>query len=101
METIRVCRAGYPTRKHFDEFLDRFGILAPSTLDKRFASLNSEVESLPNTVLKFLTFGLFLLVLMRKQRARNFWRQLDSKNTRYLYCTHHVEYFSEQPSLGI
>jgi len=51
METIRVCRAGYPTRKHFDEFLDRFGILDSATLDKRYASLNSEVESLPNTVL--------------------------------------------------
>ncbi|CAD5318997.1 unnamed protein product [Arabidopsis thaliana] len=34
METIRVCRAGYPTRKHFDEFLDRFGILDSATLDK-------------------------------------------------------------------
>ncbi|VVA99827.1 unnamed protein product [Arabis nemorensis] len=34
METIRISRAGYPTRKHFDEFLDRFSILAPVKLDK-------------------------------------------------------------------
>ena len=37
MEAIEICRAGYPTRKLFDEFLDRFSILAASlTLDKRF-----------------------------------------------------------------
>ena len=36
MEAIEICRAGYPTRKLFDEFLDRFSILASLTLDKRF-----------------------------------------------------------------
>uniref|UniRef100_A0A1J3HQP4 Myosin-6 n=1 Tax=Noccaea caerulescens TaxID=107243 RepID=A0A1J3HQP4_NOCCA len=34
MEAIRISCAGYPTRKHFDEFLDRFGILAPEVLVK-------------------------------------------------------------------
>ncbi|CAH2046544.1 unnamed protein product [Thlaspi arvense] len=34
MEAIRISCAGYPTRKHFDEFLDRFGILAPEVLIK-------------------------------------------------------------------
>ncbi|KFK40409.1 hypothetical protein AALP_AA3G369800 [Arabis alpina] len=34
METIEISRAGYPTRKHFDEFLDRFRILTPVKLDK-------------------------------------------------------------------
>ncbi|XP_044493143.1 myosin-6-like [Mangifera indica] len=33
MEAIRISCAGYPTRKPFDEFLDRFGILAPEVLD--------------------------------------------------------------------
>lgn len=36
-----------------------------------------------------VTFGLFLLGLMRKQPARNSWRQLDLKDTRYLYCARH------------
>ncbi|XP_010522522.1 PREDICTED: myosin-6 [Tarenaya hassleriana] len=34
MEAIRISCAGYPTRKHFDEFLDRFAILAPEMLNK-------------------------------------------------------------------
>ncbi|KAG2260378.1 hypothetical protein Bca52824_079672 [Brassica carinata] len=34
MEAIRISCAGYPTRKHFDEFLNRFSILAPQVVDK-------------------------------------------------------------------
>lgn len=33
MEAIRISCAGYPTRKTFDDFLRRFGILAPDILD--------------------------------------------------------------------
>ncbi|ESR56935.1 hypothetical protein CICLE_v10018480mg [Citrus x clementina] len=33
MEAIRISCAGYPTRKPFDEFVDRFGILASEVLD--------------------------------------------------------------------
>nr|GEV05451.1 myosin-6-like [Tanacetum cinerariifolium] len=33
LEAIRISCAGYPTRKPFDEFVDRFGILAPEVLD--------------------------------------------------------------------
>ncbi|KAH9315729.1 hypothetical protein KI387_024356, partial [Taxus chinensis] len=33
MEEIRISCAGYPTRQTFDEFLDRFSILAPEALD--------------------------------------------------------------------
>uniref|UniRef100_A0A803LAF0 Myosin-6-like n=1 Tax=Chenopodium quinoa TaxID=63459 RepID=A0A803LAF0_CHEQI len=35
LEAIRISMAGYPTRKPFFEFLDRFGILAPEVLDGR------------------------------------------------------------------
>lgn len=38
MEAIRISCAGYPTRKPFDEFVDRFGILAPEVLDGRYCS---------------------------------------------------------------
>ncbi|XP_020239116.1 myosin-6 [Cajanus cajan] len=33
MEAIRISCAGFPTRKTFDEFADRFGLLAPEALD--------------------------------------------------------------------
>lgn len=33
LEAIRISCAGYPTRRTFDEFIDRFGILAPNVLD--------------------------------------------------------------------
>lgn len=36
MEAIRISCAGYPTRKLFDEFIDRFSILAPEVLDRRY-----------------------------------------------------------------
>lgn len=36
MEAIRISCAGYPTRKPFYEFVDRFGILAPEVLSGRF-----------------------------------------------------------------
>ena len=36
MEAIRISCAGYPTRKTFDEFADRFGLLAPEAVDGRY-----------------------------------------------------------------
>ncbi|KAL6954316.1 hypothetical protein U1Q18_043179 [Sarracenia purpurea var. burkii] len=33
LEAIRISCAGYPTKRTFDEFLDRFGMLAPDVLD--------------------------------------------------------------------
>lgn len=40
MEAIRISCAGYPTRKAFAEFVDRFGLLAPEVLDGRCLSLS-------------------------------------------------------------
>ncbi|XP_078430884.1 myosin-12-like [Wolffia australiana] len=33
LEAIRISCAGYPTKRRFDEFLDRFGMLAPDVFD--------------------------------------------------------------------
>lgn len=33
LEAIRISCAGYPTKRTFDEFIDRFGMLAPDVLD--------------------------------------------------------------------
>ncbi|CAL0316881.1 unnamed protein product [Lupinus luteus] len=35
MEAIRISCAGFPTRKTIDEFVDRYGLLAPEALDGR------------------------------------------------------------------
>ncbi|XP_072981787.1 protein OPAQUE1-like [Typha latifolia] len=36
LEAVRISLAGYPTRRTFSEFIDRFGILAPELTDERF-----------------------------------------------------------------
>jgi myosin heavy subunit len=33
LEAIRISCAGYPTKRTFDEFIDRFGMLAPELVD--------------------------------------------------------------------
>lgn len=35
LEAIRISCAGFPTRRTFDEFIDRFGVLAPEVLGGR------------------------------------------------------------------
>jgi len=71
MEAIRISCAGYPTRKNFDEFVDRFSLLAPEALDGRY--LNRASFFLLVIILKVLTFLVFLLlVLMRSLLARGF-----------------------------
>eukprot|EP01018_Ginkgo_biloba_P007667 Gb_30020 [translate_table: standard] len=36
LEAIRISCAGYPTRRTYDEFLDRFGLLAPEIIDGNY-----------------------------------------------------------------
>lgn len=36
MEAIRISCAGYPTKRPFYEFIDRFGMLAPEVLNGRY-----------------------------------------------------------------
>lgn len=36
LEAVRISLAGYPTRRTYAEFIDRFGLLAPDLLDGRF-----------------------------------------------------------------
>ncbi|KAJ7558148.1 hypothetical protein O6H91_04G026500 [Diphasiastrum complanatum] len=36
LEAVRISCAGYPTRRTFDEFLDRFGLLAPKLLEGNY-----------------------------------------------------------------
>jgi myosin-5 len=34
LEAIRISCAGYPTKRTFDEFIDRFGMLAAELVDR-------------------------------------------------------------------
>ena len=38
LEAIRISCAGYPSRKHFEEFFDRFGLLCPDLFAAAAAS---------------------------------------------------------------
>lgn len=36
LEAVRISCAGYPTRCTYDEFLDRFGLLAPEFINRKY-----------------------------------------------------------------
>lgn len=85
MEAIRISCAGYPTRKAFAEFVDRFGLLAPEVLDGRCLSVSLSLSPgwtllcfrFSVISLEVLTFFFFhlcfaIVVLMRSMLARDF-----------------------------
>lgn len=87
MEAIRISCAGYPTRKTFDDFLRRFGILAPDILDGRylcvilfsgFAVLDSHLTKL---------YFSFISAMMRPRLVRSFLRRWTLKAIRYFHCS--------------
>ncbi|PON55539.1 Myosin [Trema orientale] len=80
MEAIRISCAGYPTRKPFDEFVDRFGLLAPEVLD---GSSTDEVTACKNLLervgLEGYQIGKTKVFLRAGQMA-----DLDSRRTEVL-----------------
>ncbi|CDY31978.1 BnaA07g00170D [Brassica napus] len=85
MEAIEICRAGYPTRKLFDEFLDRFSILAASlTLDKRLVPTSYDEKEACKKLLEAVglegyQIGKTKVLLMAGQMA-----ELDARRTEVL-----------------
>ncbi|CAN6868868.1 unnamed protein product [Brassica oleracea] len=79
MEAIEVCRAGYPTRKLFDEFLDRFSILASLTLDKSYDEKAACKKLLEAVGLEGYQIGKTKVLLMAGQMA-----ELDARRTEVL-----------------
>ncbi|XP_023641594.1 myosin-13 isoform X2 [Capsella rubella] len=77
METIRVCRAGFPTRKHFNEFLDRFGILASATLDKSSDEKSGCKKLLETVGLKEYQIGKTKVFLKAGQMAELDYRRAE------------------------
>ncbi|CAA7013966.1 unnamed protein product [Microthlaspi erraticum] len=79
MEAIRICRAGYPARKHFDEFLDRFCILASVTLAKSSDEKAACKKLLETVGLKRYQIGKTKVFLKAGQMA-----ELDARRTEVL-----------------
>lgn len=74
MEAIRISCAGYPTRKTFDEFVDRFSLLAPEALDGRYQTCPFFLLVIIVIIPKHAYFFhiLIMLVLMRSLLASGF-----------------------------
>ncbi|PON39635.1 GPCR kinase [Trema orientale] len=56
LEAVRISLAGYPTRKTYSEFVDRFGILAPEFMDGSY-----DEKAITENILRKLTLENFQL----------------------------------------
>ncbi|KAK4585859.1 hypothetical protein RGQ29_023176 [Quercus rubra] len=69
MEAIRISCAGYPTRKTFDDFLCRFGILAPDVLNGSYDEVTACKRLLEKVNLKGYQIGKTKVFLRAGQMA--------------------------------
>ncbi|GMY26957.1 myosin-6-like isoform X1, partial [Fagus crenata] len=79
MEAIRISCAGYPTRKTFDDFLRRFGILAPDVLNGSYDEVTACKMLLEKVNLKGYQIGKTKVFLRAGQMA-----ELDGFRTEVL-----------------
>ncbi|XP_058005825.1 myosin-6 isoform X2 [Hevea brasiliensis] len=79
MEAIRISCAGYPTRRPFDEFVDRFGILAPEVLDESSNEVTACKRLLDKVGLKGYQIGKTKIFLRAGQMA-----ELDARRSEVL-----------------
>ncbi|KAG6515448.1 hypothetical protein ZIOFF_025860 [Zingiber officinale] len=80
LEAIRISCAGYPTRRTFDEFVDRFGIFAPNLLDERnFDEVTVTKKLLEKVGLKGYQIGKTKVFLRAGQMA-----ELDARRNEVL-----------------
>ncbi|KAK7284191.1 hypothetical protein RJT34_18932 [Clitoria ternatea] len=79
MEAIRISCAGYPTRKTFDEFVDRFSLLAPEALDGSSDEVTACKKILKNVGLEGYQIGKTKLFLRAGQMA-----ELDTRRSEIL-----------------
>ncbi|XAR58689.1 Myosin ATPase [Bertholletia excelsa] len=79
MEAIRISCAGYPTRRPFFEFVDRFGVLAPEVLDGSSDDIAVCKRLLEKVGLKGYQIGKTKVFLRAGQMA-----ELDSRRTEVL-----------------
>ncbi|GAB2281889.1 hypothetical protein Dimus_016455 [Dionaea muscipula] len=79
MEAIRISCAGYPTRKQFYEFLDRFQILAPEALEGSTDEITASERLLAKLGLQGYQIGRTKVFLRAGQMA-----ELDARRTEVL-----------------
>nr|GEW23383.1 myosin-6-like [Tanacetum cinerariifolium] len=79
LEAIRISCAGYPTRKAFDDFVDRFGILAPEILKGSKDDVAACKRLLEKTGLEGYQIGKTKVFLRAGQMA-----ELDARRTEVL-----------------
>ncbi|KAJ7982129.1 Myosin [Quillaja saponaria] len=79
LEAIRISCAGYPTKRTFDEFLDRFGMLAPDVLDGRSDEKTACIAICDKMGLKGYQIGKAKVFLRAGQMA-----ELDARRTEVL-----------------
>ncbi|CAM8930378.1 unnamed protein product [Rhodiola kirilowii] len=79
MEAIRISCAGYPTKKPFPEFADRFAILAPEVLDGSFDEVAACKKILEKAGLQGYQIGKTKVFLRAGQMA-----ELDSRRSEIL-----------------
>ncbi|ONK68595.1 uncharacterized protein A4U43_C05F13770 [Asparagus officinalis] len=81
LEAIRISCAGYPTRRTFFEFLNRFGILAPEALEGHFDEKVACSKILEKKGLKGYQIGKTKVFLRAGQMA-----ELDARRGEVLSC---------------
>ncbi|KAJ4805624.1 Myosin [Rhynchospora pubera] len=69
LEAIRISCAGFPTRRAFDEFIDRFGVLAPEVLGGSYDEITAAKKLLEKVQLKGYQIGLTKVFLRAGQMA--------------------------------
>ncbi|OAY34689.1 myosin-6 isoform X2 [Manihot esculenta] len=79
MEAIRISCAGYPTRRSFVEFVDRFSILAPDVLDESSNEVTACKSLLEKVGLKGYQIGKTKVFLRAGQMA-----ELDARRSEVL-----------------
>ncbi|XXG61768.1 hypothetical protein AAC387_Pa05g0296 [Persea americana] len=79
MEAIRISCAGYPTRRTFCDFIDRFGILAPEVLDGSCDEVTACKRLLDKVDLKGYQIGKTKVFLRAGQMA-----ELDARRSEVL-----------------
>ncbi|EFJ10011.1 hypothetical protein SELMODRAFT_184226 [Selaginella moellendorffii] len=79
LEAVRISCAGYPTRRPFDQFLDRFGFLAPEFLDGRYDERKATEKLLQKLNLDSYQIGKTKVFLRAGQMA-----ELDARRTEIL-----------------
>ncbi|WVY97844.1 hypothetical protein V8G54_029995 [Vigna mungo] len=79
LEAIRISCAGYPTRRAFFEFINRFGILAPETMEANCDEKNACQKILEKMELKGYQIGKTKVFLRAGQMA-----ELDARRAQVL-----------------